>query len=156
MQELGDALAFFPQFILGTLAGMVHPVIKEAQTTSDDYGDDPSHTQLAKDSIDHPLNELAGLLAVEAVKDVGARMAEVWRGGATVEELIQLMKDRYFKHPTQIDWMDQLVTNWKDAHPDRVKTAEEKSLREHVEKSVAHYMQQLSGIIDSIRRFAGL
>lgn len=156
LEELGDSLAFFPQIILGVLAGIVFPLIKEAQTLSNDYGDDPSHTQLAKDDIDHPLNELAGLLALEAVKKTGAGMAEVWRKNRTIEDLIEEVKDTYFKHPSQIDWMDPHVSTWKDSYPGRVKRAEEKTQREHVEKSLEHYMQQLSGIIDSIRRFASL
>lgn len=156
LEELSDALAFFPQFVLGVLASIVHPVIKEGQTRAGEYGDDPSHTQVAKDDTDHHLNELAGLLAVEAVGKAGAGMAAVWRKDRAVEDLIEEIKDTYFKHPSHIDWMDPLVAKWKDANPDKVELARHKTPLHHVEEEIEHYMQGLSGVVESLRKVLGI
>jgi hypothetical protein len=57
--------------VVNIVLGSFDNIIPEAQSHLDkNYGDCPSHSQLAKDSYEHPLNKISAELAKIAVKDV--------------------------------------------------------------------------------------
>ena len=87
--------------------------IKETQThlTNKNYGENPTHTQLGKDSQDHLLNGLAAKLAIIAVQDVGKRIKDTWEGrihDPTGDELAKYVLTKYSRHPKDTNWMCNL------------------------------------------------
>ena len=78
------------------------------------FGTDPSHTQLAKDSPLHPLNPLAGMLAVYAVQDVANMMIDCWNRKITVDKVINKINSTYLVHPVIVEHkaMDDLAKEW--------------------------------------------
>ncbi|MBL4745203.1 MAG: hypothetical protein JKY08_02425, partial [Flavobacteriaceae bacterium] len=74
MGYLADVLTFIPKLVLNIILGSFDEVVPEAQShLSPNYGNSPSHSQIAKDSYTHPLNKLTAELAKVAVKDVGGK-----------------------------------------------------------------------------------
>jgi hypothetical protein len=71
LHDLGQSLSFVPNFVLNQFIKGFSLDIKESHPTN--YGSNPTHTQIAKDSLIHPLNPLAGQLAVIAVRDIGKK-----------------------------------------------------------------------------------
>lgn len=139
---VGSAISFFPKLIITLLLNSTTEFIGALQTyVGQPLNDDPSHTQLAKDPPEHHLNGLAGELAVVAVGDVGKRIKECWNG-APVESLIQHVRARYFKHPTQTDWMDERVKQWAEQHKAEVARAASKSTIEHHEKELETFTEE--------------
>lgn len=109
--------------------------------TNKDYGingNDPTHTQVAKDDPEHHLNNLAGLLAVEAVREVGTIMNDIWEGktGMNIAYLEEIIKNKYYLHPKDTNWMEELVRNWIKTHPKEVKRAESRDSLEHENKKL--------------------
>ena len=75
-----------------------------------DYGNCPSHSQIAKDSFTHPLNKLSATLAKEAVKDVGTKFKAGWSG----HKLSEYVAETYFVHPDseKTNWSDEFIKIW--------------------------------------------
>lgn len=126
-QHIKQILNFTQFFLIKNIAS----VLNDAQVALDKdlnameagkfrIGMDPSHTQVAKDDPDHPLHELAGRLAVEAVKQVGEKMLQVWRGKGSVETSVIPVVDRLMRHPSVSTWQDTIVSEWARANPDKV------------------------------------
>lgn len=155
---MGNALAFFPKLIITKFLEVVPPAILELQTkVGPPLQDDPSHTQLAKDPPNHHLNELAGELAVEAVRDVGERLKACWSGTTTAQSLVQHVRTRYFKHPSQTDWMDDHVKRWATRHTAEVGRAQVATPVDHIERKLDEYVQKtLPTEIKAIRKILGL
>ncbi len=63
----------------------------------------PTHSQIAKDEIDHPLHALAARLAHVVDVDIGRTMIEVWAGRRPVSDA-QRAVDDYLVHPAASDW----------------------------------------------------
>lgn len=156
-KDLGNAIAFFPKLVTTLILESTTSMIGTLQTYVDpNFGDDPSHTQLAKDPPDHHLNSLAGELAVKAVRDVGERMAACWKG-ASVENLIQHARTTYFQHPMHIDWMDEQVQEWAKHHKGEVERATSKTPIEHHEKELDVFVEEaLPAAIQYYRDVLGL
>lgn len=157
MKDLGNAIAFFPKLVITLLLESTTSMIGTLQTYVDpNFGDDPSHTQLAKDPPEHHLNSLAGELAVEAVRDVGERMAACWKG-ASVEGVIQRAHTTYFKHPMHIDWMDERVKEWAKRHKNEVERATSKTPVEHHEKELEVFIEEtLPAVVEYYKGVLGL
>jgi hypothetical protein len=100
-------------------------LIKARQTQTTKIGTDPSHTQLAKDSHEHPLNGLAGYLAFLTVGKIGEDMANCWKTGKPkIETIIETAKDRYFVHPCFTNWPDNEIKKWVKNNSSKVDDAQ--------------------------------
>jgi hypothetical protein len=72
----------------------------------------PTHSQLAKDSLDHPVFELSRALAVEADRQIGLEMKHAWRTadkGAAVKPVHALV-EKFVSHPSSDDWWQGVLT----------------------------------------------
>jgi hypothetical protein len=83
---------------------------------------DPTHTMVAKDANDHPLHDLAGILARIAVLDVGRCVADVWESKAGAQTVLDVAA-KYFKHPAYTDLLDSEVLKWRNNHQVQIKQA---------------------------------
>lgn len=110
LHDLGQSLSFVPNFVMNHIVLGFSKDIKDSHPLN--FGSNPTHTQIAKDSLIHPLNPLAGQLAVIAVRDVGEKMNACWQGELSVDSLIETADSTYFIHPSQGDWMDKTVIEW--------------------------------------------
>lgn len=112
LKQLIDSAEFFANFAVDVLLKGFAQDIKESQPLN--FGTDPTHTQIAKDSVSHPLNSLAGLMAVEAVKDIGEMMKKHWNSPTkvSIDSIIERINAIYFVHPSKTDWMDEMIQNW--------------------------------------------
>ncbi|MBQ0151338.1 MAG: hypothetical protein KBS61_00385, partial [Chryseobacterium sp.] len=114
MQYTGQIMSFFPKLVFNIIFGSFDMLIPEAQSHFDkNYGNNPSHSQLAKDSYKHPLNKISAELAKIAVKDVGTR----YKNGANAHELADYVANKYFVHPSSPNarWADITINNWVKA-----------------------------------------
>jgi hypothetical protein len=100
---MGDSLATFNNIAYNLVLGSADDDIKVEQTenSNKNYGTDPTHTQVAKDALNHALNPLASELAKIAVKDVATRILDIWKTGSdpTGEELAKYVINKYTLHP---------------------------------------------------------
>lgn len=71
----------------------------------------PSHSQLAKDHASHPLHELAGLMAMYAVEQVGVSMQAYWSGETDRDPAT--LATSFLIHPRQDDWHEDIVAAWE-------------------------------------------
>uniref|UniRef100_UPI0018A9C0EE HET-C-related protein n=1 Tax=Reinekea sp. G2M2-21 TaxID=2788942 RepID=UPI0018A9C0EE len=78
-------------------------------------GTNPSHTQVAKDDLEAPLHNLSAKLAVEAVKQVGEKMMDVWTNAGSVNDAIKVV-DKIMRHPVTSTWQDPIVEAWAMDH----------------------------------------
>ncbi|WP_259644979.1 Het-C domain-containing protein [Pseudomonas cichorii] len=91
---------------------------------------DPSHSQLAKDHAEHPLHALAALLAEKAVMQVGQAILSQWHHKEGAGHPAQVAA-KFFSHPMDCDWQDELVRDWANRNPGLVKHATLKSELDH-------------------------
>ncbi len=129
---MGDLMANYTNIVFNILIESVDDDIKETQThlTNKNYGENPTHTQLGKDSQDHLLNGLAAKLAIIAVQDVGKRIKDTWDGkihDPTGDELAKYVLTKYSRHPKDTNWMDQTVSDWAKDNVNRTKLEKLKS-----------------------------
>ncbi|SFC43588.1 HET-C-related protein [Kaistella jeonii] len=116
---LGEVMTNFTNVIFNTLIESTDDDIKETQTeiTNKNYGENPTHTQIAKDTIEHPLNGLASELAEMAVADIGQRIKDIWEG-KTIDPngdiLVNYILNTYSKHPRSMTWKDSHILKWVD------------------------------------------
>lgn len=140
LSYMGDSLTTFNNIAYNLLLGSVDDDIKIEQTenSNKNYGTDPTHTQVAKDAVNHPLNPLASELAKIAVRDVAARILEIWKTGSdpTGEELAKYVINKYTLHPVyQItDWANETVTKWAIANEKSIFRLESATVCEHAEQ----------------------
>ena len=114
---MGDLMANYTNIVFNILIESVDDDIKETQThlTNKNYGENPTHTQLGKDSQDHLLNGLAAKLAIIAVQDVGKRIKDTWEGrihDPTGDELAKYVLTKYSRHPKDTNWMELAIKEW--------------------------------------------
>lgn len=112
MNYTAQAMSFFPKVIINIVLGSFDEIIPEAQSyLNKNYGNCPSHSQLAKDSYSHPLNKLSAEMAKVAVKDIGVKFKNGWTG----DKLANYLADTYFVHPTKINpVLDKMINDWKN------------------------------------------
>ncbi|WP_434678144.1 hypothetical protein J3P77_19025 [Pseudomonas sp. R1-18] len=87
---------------------------------------DPSHSQLAKDHKEHPLHLLAAELARKAVLDVGQAVLSMEHGKEGAEHPA-IVAARYFTHPMDSEWQDEIVKRWAMENRDSVQRATRRS-----------------------------
>lgn len=105
MNSMGNTLSYLMNISFNIFLDVTDDGIKVIQSLSSGYGENPTHTQIAKDDAHHPLHRLAGEIAVLAVKDVGRKFKNGMDGAA----LGNYIAATYFIHPTvQNEWMNQV------------------------------------------------
>ena len=113
--------------------------IDDAQTLLDAAGTDPTHSQLAKDHDDHPLHELAALLARAAVRDVGEKLMMYWAHHTPLDA--DFICRKYLKHPKDFVLREELVVSWVNSRGAQIETATHPTVlheaHHHLEKSKA-------------------
>lgn len=114
--DMMESMMVYPRIVINSVLQQSSAGKKHQQTKKNGYGSDPTHTQLAKDFAIHPLNPLAGKLAKLAVKNVAERMLEVWKKKKNIKEVTAFVRDKIMVHPTEIDWLDQTITEWATKH----------------------------------------
>jgi len=78
------------------------------------FGTNPTHTQLAKDSALHSFNPISGTLASMAVNDIANMMDQCWKRKISIDKVINRIENHYFVHPNDTDWMDETVKEWAE------------------------------------------
>lgn len=86
---------------------------------------EPSHSQLSKDHAEHPLHDLAALLATEAVRKVAQSMVDYWAGKPGADPVA--VASAFFCHPADSEWQYPIVTAWAGSNPAEVARSESKS-----------------------------
>ncbi|MGE6386535.1 HET-C-related protein [Pseudomonas sp. NPDC078416] len=86
---------------------------------------EPSHSQLSKDHAEHPLHDLAALLATEAVRNVAQSMVDYWAGKPGADPVA--VASAFFCHPADSEWQYPIVTAWAGSNPAEVARSESKS-----------------------------
>lgn len=122
MNSMGNSLSFVMNISFNIFLDITDDGIKIIQSLPTGYGDDPTHTQIAKDDPHHPLHKLAAELAIMAVKDVGTR----FKNGTNGEILADYVGDTYFVHPAMVQnqWItkvDDILKDWIIKNPSTIK-----------------------------------
>ena len=86
---------------------------------------EPSHSQLSKDHAEHPLHDLAALLATEAVRKVAQSMVDYWAGKPEADPVA--VASAFFCHPADSEWQYPIVNAWAASNPAEVARSESKS-----------------------------
>jgi hypothetical protein len=131
MGYTAQAMSIFPKLIFNTLLGSFDEIIPEAQShVNPNYGNCPSHSQIAKDSFTHPLNKLTAELAKVAVRDVGSKFKAGWDG----HTLGNYVADTYFVHPKseKARWSDKKISEWRKNNPALIDKLKYGTVYEHV------------------------
>jgi hypothetical protein len=148
LHDLGQSLSFVPNFVMNHIVLGFSKDIKESHPLN--FGSNPTHTQIAKDSLIHPLNPLAGQLAVIAVRDIGEKMNACWEQDISIESLIETADSTYFIHPSQSDWMDKTVINWGNLNLNILETlSSTKTYHEHLAIPKAKSEAELEQLLKS-------
>lgn len=114
---IGEIIKNFCNILFNLVIGNADLEIKEGQTllTNKNYGEDPTHTQLGKDSERHPLNSLGAEMAMVAVEDIGRRIMDIWNGkvtDTTGQNLSNYVLNIYSRHPKDVNWMEPTILKW--------------------------------------------
>lgn len=146
-QLFNNAIGYVMQGLLTLVGNSIGPAQTIVAGDPNTNGStDPSHSQLAKDHAEHPLHELAGILAQEAVEHLGFVMLEHWLGRSGAGEP-GVVAAAYITHAMDSHWQDDIVAKWAAENPDRIKKASSKNELEQVsEKSRGHAMQELESL----------
>lgn len=142
LSYMGDTLAIFSHIGYNLLLGSVDEDIKieQTQNSNKNYGTDPTHTQIAKDALHHPLNPLASELAKIAVKDVATKILDIWETGSdpTGEELAKYVINKYTIHPVyqNADWANKTVNKWAKNSKDIILRLQSATVYEHAEQVI--------------------
>ncbi|MCD5984356.1 HET-C-related protein [Pseudomonas sp. CDFA 610] len=124
---LGNAIGSVMQSLMTFLSNSIDDVQTGLGDDPNTNGStDPSHSQLAKDHAEHPLHDLAALMAKKAVLEVGRAVLGQWRGTPDTDHPSQVAA-RFFSHAMDTDWQDTLVREWAEANPEQVRRAALKS-----------------------------
>lgn len=148
MSQLGHYMGVFANLGFNLLLSSTDEDIKEEQTlnSNKNYGTDPTHTQIAKDATNHPLNPLASELAKVAVKDVVKRVLQIWKTGedATGDKLNKYVVNKYTLHPKDTNWADKEVIKWINTLENTkiIERLQSESFSEHTHKEVKRVMEE--------------
>lgn len=140
LQRASETFSTFNNLAFNLLLRSADETIKESQThtTNKNYGTDPTHTQIAKDAENHPLNELASDLATIAVTDVGQKIKAIWQGASSVsgEELGNYIVNTYIQHPKFTIWEEKIIGKWSENEKNKliIKRLENPTLYEYSEQ----------------------
>lgn len=103
----------------------------------------PTHTQIAKDDMEHPLHLLAGNLARIAVADIGKQFTQAKLGRTSEIEVIDLAKE-YLSHPADVNWMDVTTMKWASTHIGSINNAENKGFLDKLQKDHHEHIEGLN------------
>jgi hypothetical protein len=151
LNVISQTISFLPNFIISLLLNSLYDTVQSKQTNSGAIATDPSHTQLAKDHADHHFNDLAGYIASIVVKRIGEDMVKCWKGEMSVESIINLVDQRYFVHPCDVDWIDEHIYKWAKNNPNKVKRGESKTIYEHGKKEFQKFKKAVD---DKIKQYS--
>ena len=72
---------------------------------------------------------------VGAVYEVGVMMKSIWKkdGRFNMHDLETVIDTKYFKHPADVNWMEDLISSWKSKHQDELIRATYRSEAAYVE-----------------------
>ncbi len=123
----------------------------------------PTHTQVAKDNMEHPLHLLAGNLARIAVADIGKQYQNALDNDVSEKFVINLAQE-YLSHPTDVDWMDVTTMKWASTHIGSVQNAQNKGFLdklqkehhdhiEHANHSRQEFLEQISDGLRDLKKF---
>lgn len=113
MDLIAQTISLLPNFVINSILNSLDDAVKSRQTYVGKIGTNPSHTQLAKDSESHPLNDIAGYLAYLSVRRIGGDMKKCWKTGTpSIQTIINTARDRYFVHPCDVDWTHEHIESW--------------------------------------------
>lgn len=153
MGYTGQIMAFFPKLVFNIVLGSFDEIIPEAQShLNTNYGNCPSHSQLAKDSYTHPLNKISAELAKIAVKDVGT----LYKKGMNGTALADYVAKTYFVHPSspKARWSDIILNNWiksqKKSDIDKLKYS---TIYEHAEHEIKEMNSESAKKIKEIMEY---
>ncbi len=114
--------------------------IREAQNLQH-IGTNPTHTQIAKDTMSHPLHKLAGELARIAVADIGRQFVNAKDGLVSEKEVITIAQE-YLSHPQDVSWMDMHVRKWAIQNIGHINTATHKGKLEKLHHDTHTHMEE--------------
>jgi hypothetical protein len=149
MNYTGQIMSFFPTLVFNIIFNSLDEVVHNAQTlTTTDYGNCPSHSQLAKDSYEHPLNRLSSELAKIAVKDVGTK----YKNGMSGQALADYTANTYFVHPSncKITEFESTIKDWTKKNPSIVSKLKFNTTYDHAEHEVRNLNKKSVDQIKSI------
>ena len=113
MHYTAQIMGILPKVVFNVVLGSFDEIVPEGQSLlNPNYGNCPSHSQIAKDSFTHPLNKLSAELAKEAVEKVGRK----FKAGISGQELANFVADTYFVHPSSknAEWSREMIQKWKN------------------------------------------
>ena len=140
LSYMGDCLTTFNNIAYNLFLGSADDDLKIEQTehSNKNYGTDPTHTQIAKDVLHHPLNPLASELAKIAVQDVAQKILEIWKTNSdpTGEQLAKYVINKYTIHPVYqaADWANKAVNIWIEENDTIIPRLQSATPYEHAEK----------------------
>jgi len=103
----------------------------------------PTHTQIAKDDMEHPLHLLAGNLARIAVADIGKQFTQAKLGRTSEIDVIDLAKE-YLSHPADVNWMDVTTMKWASTYIGSINNAENKGFLDKLQKDHHEHIEGLN------------
>ena len=106
---------------------------------------EPSHSQLSKDHAEHPLHDLAALLATEALRRVARSMVDHWAGKSGADPVA--VASAFFCHPADSEWQYPIVEAWAQSNPEQVARAESKT---ELDKSHQVALEELRAVHDRL------
>jgi Heterokaryon incompatibility protein Het-C len=140
LQRVGETFSSFNNLAFNLFLQPAGEEIKEIQTTqtNKNYGTNPTHTQIAKDPLNHPLNKLAADLAFIAIKDIGARINTIWETGKddTAKGLAYYIINTYTKHPKDTTFEEVRVKKWAEENTKSIAELSSKDRTELIEKVI--------------------
>ena len=146
-----QGIKFYSNIIFNITLNITDDAIKESQTRfNKNFGTNPTHGQLAKDPVDHPLNPLAGQLAIEAVKDVGREITKCWKEELAIDYLINYSLKKYFVHPKNTTWMDNKVEDWAKKNKQTIRKLENKTNIHYHEKQIKKELSKFQSFIKNL------
>lgn len=149
---ISQTLSFFSDVTFNIILNSIEDGIKEKQTrVIQNFGTNPTHTQIAKDPVEHPLNNLAGTLAVKAVEDIGKKMRSSWSGGLSIDYIIKHIEKTYFVHPKNTTWMDKTIKDWALKNKKSLDIAKSKTQIYHHEKQIKKTFKKYENEIENIK-----
>ncbi|MCG8894444.1 hypothetical protein G1K73_11900 [Tenacibaculum finnmarkense] len=154
MSYLLKTLGYIIKFVFVILFEALGGGIQAIQTSAkEDYGTNPTHTQIAKDNPNHPLNPLAGQLAQQAVKDVGLKINAIWAGKQALSgsELGDYIANTYMVHPDYTSVFDNFISEWCDKNKKAIQLAKDKTALERLQKE---YHEQLHNTVEKYKKSA--
>lgn len=106
---------------------------------------EPSHSQLSKDHAEHPLHDLAALLATEAVRQVAQAMVDHWAGKPGADPVA--VASAFFCHPADSEWQYPIVTAWAGSNPAEVARSESKSALDKTQQAAIDELRAIQNTL---------